>query len=136
MRAGRVTEGAEEAETAVAGTEGSVLYVVGAVAAALGFVGLVLGANKLLAPKAPTPDKVEPYECGMVQAGDPHMAVRPRYAALALLFVIFDAEAVLLFSVATRLRGSIEALVAVGVFAAFLAFGLLYAWRKGALQWR
>jgi NADH-quinone oxidoreductase subunit A len=120
----------------VAGTEGAVLYVVGAVGAALGFVGLVLGANKLLAPKAPTAAKAEPYECGMVQAGDPHVAVRPRYAALALLFVIFDAEAVLLFSVATRLRGSFDALLAVGVFAAFLAFGLLYAWRKGALQWR
>jgi NADH:ubiquinone oxidoreductase subunit 3 (subunit A) len=120
----------------VAGTEGSVLYVIGAVAAALGFVGLVLGANKLLSPRAPTPGKVEPYECGMLQAGDPHVAVRPRYAALALLFVIFDAETVLLFSVATRLRGSVEALAAVGVFAAFLAFGLLYAWRKGALQWR
>jgi NADH:ubiquinone oxidoreductase subunit 3 (subunit A) len=112
------------------------LYVVGAVAAALGFVGLVLGANKLLSPRVPTPGKVEPYECGMVQAGDPHVAVRPRYAVLAVLFVIFDAETVLLFSVAARLRGSVGALVAVGVFASFLAFGLFYAWRKGALQWR
>jgi NADH-quinone oxidoreductase subunit A len=120
----------------VAGTEGSVLYVVGAIAAAVGFVGVVFGANKLLSPRAPTAAKAEPYECGMEQAGDPHVAVRPRYAALALLFVIFDAEAVLLFSVATRLRGSVDALLAVGVFAAFLAFGLLYAWRKGALQWR
>jgi NADH-quinone oxidoreductase subunit A len=120
----------------VAGTEGAVLYVVGAVGAALGFVGLVFGANKLLSPRLPTPGKVEPYECGMTQAGDPHVAVRPRYAVIALLFVIFDAEAVLLFAVATRVRGSVPALAAVGAFVAFLALGLFYAWRKGALQWR
>lgn len=114
----------------------AVLYVIGAAAAAAAFVGLVFGANKLLSPRDPNSGKLQPYECGMEQAGDPHVAVRPRYAAIAVLFVIFDAETVLLFAVASSLHGSPVALAAVGGFSAALAFGLLYAWRKGALQWR
>jgi NADH-quinone oxidoreductase subunit A len=50
--------------------------------------------------------------------------------------VLFDAEAVLLFAVASKLRGSFTALIEVGVFVLFLGFGLAYAWRKGALEWR
>jgi NADH:ubiquinone oxidoreductase subunit 3 (subunit A) len=118
------------------GSAGSVFYMIGAVGAAIAFVGLVFGANKLLSPRNPTPGKLEPFECGMEQQGDPHMAVRPRYASLAVIFVIFDAEAVLLFAVATRLHGSPSALAAIGGFTVFLAFGLVYAWRKGALAWR
>lgn len=118
------------------GSASAVFYVAGAVFAAVGFVALVFGANKLLSPREPNTVKLEPYECGMEQAGDPHAAVRPRYAAIAVLFVIFDAETVLLFAVASQLRGSPLALVAVGGFSVALAFGLLYAWRKGALQWR
>jgi NADH-quinone oxidoreductase subunit A len=114
----------------------SVLFVAAAAAAAAGFAGVVLGANKLLSPRAPTAEKLSPYECGMEPAGDPHAPVRLRYAALAVIFVIFDAESVLLFAVAGRLKGSPMALVAVGVFALFLAGGLVYAWRKGALAWR
>jgi NADH:ubiquinone oxidoreductase subunit 3 (subunit A) len=119
-----------------AGSAGSVFYVMGAVAAAVGFVGLVFGANKLLSPRDPNTGKSEPYECGMEPAGDPHVPVRPRYAAIAVLFVIFDAETILLFAVASRLHGSPTAAYAVAAFSAALAFGLLYAWRKGALQWR
>jgi NADH-quinone oxidoreductase subunit A len=115
---------------------GSVFYIAGAVLAAAGFVGLVFGANKLLSPRNPTPQKVLPFECGMEQQGDPHRAVTPRYAAIAVLFVLFDAEAVLLFAVAPRLHGSPAAFGAIVAFSVFLAFGLLYAWRKGALTWR
>jgi len=114
----------------------AVLYVVGAALAAVAFVGLVFGANKLLSPRDPNIGKLEPYECGMEQAGDPHVAVRPRYAAIAVLFVIFDAETVLLFAVAPGLRGDPAGFAAVLAFSAALAFGLFYAWRKGALQWR
>jgi NADH:ubiquinone oxidoreductase subunit 3 (subunit A) len=53
-----------------------------------------------------------------------------------MIFVLFDAEAVLLFAVAAALRGKPIAALEVGVFVLFLAFGLLYAWRKGALEWR
>lgn len=112
------------------------LFLIGATAAALAFVGVVFGANALLSPRRPTPEKVEPFECGIEQAGAPHGRMPLRYAAVAVLFVVFDAESVLLFAVATRIRGSLAGGLAVLAFTAFLAVGLLYAWRKGALQWR
>jgi NADH-quinone oxidoreductase subunit A len=114
----------------------AVLFLIGAAVAALAFIGVVFGANALLSPRDPTPEKVEPYECGMDQAGSPHARVPLRFAAIAVLFVIFDAESVLLFAVAARVRGSLAGGLAVLAFTAFLAFGLFYAWRKGALQWR
>jgi NADH-quinone oxidoreductase subunit A len=117
-------------------TASSVFYMAGAILAAVGFVGLVFGANKLLSPRNPTSEKAQPFECGMEQQGDPHRAVTPRYAAIAVLFVLFDAEAVLLFAVAPRLHGSPGAFAAIAAFSVFLAFGLVYAWRKGALTWR
>lgn len=112
------------------------LFVIGAAIAALAFVGLVFGANALLSPRKPTPEKLEPYECGMEPQGDPHVNVPLRYAAIAILFVIFDAESVLLFAVATRLHGSVAGALSVLGFAGFLGVGLVYAWKTGALQWR
>lgn len=108
----------------------------GLVLAGAGFIGIVFLANTLLSPRRPTPEKAEPYECGMPQAGTPWSAFNVRFAAIALLFVLFDAEAALLFAVASGLRGSVAGVVAVAAFTAFLAFGLAYAWRKGALEWR
>jgi NADH-quinone oxidoreductase subunit A len=114
----------------------SVLFVVGLAAAAVGFILVVFLANAVLSPRNPTPQKIEPYECGMPQAGMPWAPVRLRFAAIALLLVIFDAEAAMLFAVAGGLRGSLGGVIAVGIFVALLSLGLLYAWRKGVLQWR
>ena len=113
-----------------------VLFVIGAAFSAAAFIGVVFLANAILSPRNPNPDKVEPYECGMEQAGQPWAPVRLRFAAIAMIFVLFDAESALLFAVVARLRGSWAAAVEVAVFAAMLAFGLWYAWRKGALEWR
>ncbi|MBA4370747.1 MAG: NADH-quinone oxidoreductase subunit A [Coriobacteriaceae bacterium] len=113
----------------------SVLLVTGLALAGVGFVGLVFLANALLSPRRPTAEKGEPYECGMPQAGPPWARVHIRFAAIALLFVLFDAETALLFAVASRLRGSLVGVIEVGAFAALLALGLAYAWRKGALEW-
>jgi NADH-quinone oxidoreductase subunit A len=114
----------------------AVLFILGALVAAVAFVGLVFGANMLLSPRNPTPEKLEPYECGMPPAGDPHVRYPIRYAAVAVLFVVFDVEAVLLFAVAARIHGSVGGGLAVLVFASMLALGLAYAWKTGALKWR
>ena len=92
--------------------------------------------NALLSPRNPTPEKLEPYECGMPPAGRPWAPVRLRFTAIALLLVIFDAEAAMLFAVAPGLRGSLSGVIAVGIFVGLLTLGLLYAWRKGVLEWR
>ncbi len=114
----------------------AVLYVIGAILAAVAFVGLVFGANALLSPRNPTSEKLEPNECGMPPAGDPHVRLPIRYAAVAVLFVIFDIEAVMLFAVASRIHGSVGGGLAVLAFASMLALGLVYAWKTGALEWR
>ncbi|HEY5431798.1 MAG TPA: NADH-quinone oxidoreductase subunit A [Coriobacteriia bacterium] len=112
------------------------LFLLGAAVAAVAFVGLVFGANALLSPRNPNPSKLEPYECGMPPQGRPHVRFPLRFASIAVLFVIFDVESVLLFAVATRIRGDLSGGLALLGFAAMLAFGLLYAWKTGALQWR
>lgn len=114
----------------------SLMFFLGLVTVAIAFIGVVFLANRLLAPSSPNPGKLEPFECGLDQAGQPWAASRMRFSTIAMLFVLFDAEAILLFAVASRLRGSWIAMLEVGVFVAFLAFGLMYAWKKGALEWR
>jgi len=114
----------------------SVLFVAGVVLAGAGFIGVVFLVNSLLSPREPSPAKGEPFECGLDQAGEPWSAQRMRFSTLAMLFVLFDAEAVLLFAVATRLRGDLIAVAEVGLFVLLLGGGLAYAWRKGALEWR
>jgi NADH:ubiquinone oxidoreductase subunit 3 (subunit A) len=113
-----------------------IAFVLGLVSAATAFILLVFLANMLLSPRNPSPAKDSPFECGMEQAGEAWAPPRMRFSTIAMLFVLFDAEAVMLFAVASVLRGHPIALVEVGVFVAFLAFGLVYAWRKGALEWR
>ena len=112
-----------------------VLFSLGLAAGPVLFLGALIALNGLLAPKNSSPGKLENYECGIPQAGSPWSPVNVRFFRVALLFVLFDAEAVLLFAVAPALRGSLVGLVEFGAFTALLAFGLVYAWRKGALEW-
>lgn len=112
-----------------------VLFALGLAAGPVLFLGALIFVNGLLAPKNPTPDKLENYECGIPQAGSPWAPVNVRFFRVALLFVLFDAEAVLLFAVAPALRGSLVGLVEFAAFTGLLALGLAYAWRKRALEW-
>lgn len=114
----------------------SVLSVIGLALAAVAFILIVFLLSAVVSPRNPTPEKLEPYECGMPPAGVPWAAVRVRFTGLALLLVIFDAEAAMLFAVAGGLRGFPAGVIAVGVFVGLLTLGLLYAWRKGILEWR
>jgi NADH-quinone oxidoreductase subunit A len=113
----------------------SVLFIAGLVFGPVALISLLLGLNALLAPRRPGGAKAEAFECGIPQAASPWRSVNLRFATIALLFVILDAETILLLGVATQLRGSLTALIEVGAFVGFLAFGLLYAWKKGALRW-
>jgi NADH-quinone oxidoreductase subunit A len=113
-----------------------IMFVLGLATAATAFILVVFVANSLLSPRAPSPAKDSPFECGMEQAGEPWTAPRMRFSTIAALFVLFDAEAVLLFAVTTGLHGNLLALLDVAAFLAFLTLGLAYAWRKGALEWR
>jgi NADH-quinone oxidoreductase subunit A len=104
-------------------------------AAALGMVGAMLGVGRLLRPTRPQPQKLISYESGVDPLGGWGQA-HVRYYLYALLFVMFDVEAVFIFPWAVRLEAlGVFGLVEMLVFIAILALGLLYAWRKGVLRW-
>jgi NADH-quinone oxidoreductase subunit A len=104
-------------------------------AAAVGMVGLMLGVGRLLRPTRPQPQKLITYESGVDPLGGWGQA-HVRYYLYALLFVMFDVEAVFIFPWAVRLEPlGMFGLVEMMIFIVILALGLLYAWRKGVLRW-
>ena len=105
-------------------------------AMALVLVSATLGLGRLLRPNRPNPDKLLNYESGVDPAGPGFGQSQIRYYIFALLFVMFDVEAVFIFPWATRLEVyDVFGLVEMGVFIVILALGLVYAWRKGVLRW-
>jgi len=105
------------------------------IGAALVMVGAMLGVGRLLRPKRPQPQKLMSYEAG----SDPVLGFgqsNVRYYVYALLFVMFDVEAVFIFPWAVRLEQlGVFGLIEMLVFIAILTLGLVYAWRKGVLRW-
>ena len=96
----------------------------------------MLGVASILRPVKPTKAKAMTYECGVDPVGSGWSQSHVRYYVLGLLFVIFDVEAVFIFPWAIKLEelgmfGLIEMLI----FIAILVLGLIYAIRKGVLEW-
>ena len=90
----------------------------------------------LLGPRKPNAVKGSTYECGIETVGDTWIQFRASYYIFALIFVVFDVEAVFLFPWAVAYQQMQLYMVLEGVlFLLILAAGLLYAWRKGALEW-
>lgn len=106
---------------------------------ALAMIGLVagtLGLNNLISPKVPGREKGMTYECGVDPIGTGWSQTTVRYYIFAILFVIFDVEAVFLFPWAVVFeRIGWIAFVEMMIFVAILGLGLLYAWRKKVLDW-
>lgn len=99
-------------------------------------IALMLGLSHTLGQKRRDPATHEPYESGIVPVGDAHLRISVSYYLVAILFVIFDLEAVYLFAWAVAVReaglpGFIEATIFIGI----LLVGLIYVWRLGALDW-
>lgn len=105
--------------------------------AGLVLVVAALGIALLLSPRSFNPQKGEPYECGIPTHGTSWMQFRAGYYLYAILYLMFDVEAVLLFPWATVVRSlGINGLYSIIFFILILALGLAYAWRKGVLQWK
>ena len=104
--------------------------------AAVLLVALMMGLGALLRPKRPQPQKYIAYESGVDPVGGGWSQSQIRYYVFALLFVMFDVEAVFLFPWAVRVRElGTFGLVEAATFVLILALGLVYAWRKGVLRW-
>jgi NADH-quinone oxidoreductase subunit A len=104
------------------------------IAFALPMIGL--GVAWLLRPKKPNPVKNSTYECGVETIGNAWVQFKAQYYLYALIFVVFDVEAVFIFPWAVAYnRLGLYAMVEMALFVLILVGGLLYAWRKGALEW-
>jgi NADH-quinone oxidoreductase subunit A len=108
---------------------------------AIGFAVIAIGLPALLGPTRKNPQKLEPYESGMIPFHDARRAFPIKYYLVAMLFILFDIEVVFLYPWAGVLRplrdqfGYWIALAPIGMFLFILVIGLLYEWSKGALDW-
>jgi NADH-quinone oxidoreductase subunit A len=111
---------------------GVLLILVLALAVAAG----MLGAHRLLGPSRSFDEKLDPFECGEKQIVSPHQRFAVKFYLIAILFVVFDVEA-LFFYPWGALLGELgwHGYWAMVVFAVPLVVGLLYEWKKGALEW-
>jgi|UniRef100_A0A7C4PIC6 NADH:ubiquinone oxidoreductase subunit 3 (subunit A) len=90
----------------------------------------------ILAPKKPNPIKNSTYECGIETVGPSWIQFKAQYYIYTLVFLVFDVEVVLLFPWAVAYHQlPLFAVVEGVIFILILLGGLLYAWRKGALEW-
>ncbi len=90
----------------------------------------------LLRPKRPTPIKQSTYECGLEAIGDIRIQFKVQYYLYALAFVIFDIEVVFLYPWAVAFKQlGVYGFTAAAAFLLMLFAGLVYEWRKGALEW-
>jgi NADH-quinone oxidoreductase subunit A len=104
--------------------------------AAVLLMGVALIGAALLRPKKPSKEKLETYECGMETVGNAWVQFRVQYYIFALIFVLFDVGGVFLFPFAVAYNSlPLYAVVIVILFILTLLGSLLYAWRKGVLQW-
>src|SRR5919109_5388610 len=102
--------------------------------AGFGFVALIM--SHLLGVRKPNPRKLSPYECGMHPIGSARERFSVKFYLVAMLFLLFDIEAVFLFPWAVvyrdlKLFGFVEMLL----FIVAIGAGYVYVWKKGALDW-
>jgi NADH-quinone oxidoreductase subunit A len=99
-------------------------------------MGVTLIAASFLRPKKPSAAKLETYECGMETVGDAWVQFRVQYYIFALIFVLFDVGGVFLFPFAVAFNAlPLYTVLVATAFILTLLGSLLYAWRKGVLQW-
>jgi NADH-quinone oxidoreductase subunit A len=115
------------------------LYLLGFLGAAVVVVVGMLAAAHVLRVEARTRSrlKARPYECGEEPEGKVWIQFHPRYLLVALLFLLFDVEAIFLFPYALGSRGlGWAGIAAIGLFVGVLLLGWAYAVRKDAIKWQ
>jgi NADH-quinone oxidoreductase subunit A len=106
-----------------------------------GIAGAIVSLSWLIGQRKPTRAKMSPYECGMTPVGDSRERFSVKFYLVAMLFILFDVEAVFLYPWAVSLRGFVanheghfglwEMMVYIGIF----LVGFFYVWKKGVLDW-
>lgn len=103
-------------------------------AIALTFIILVI--SRIFGPHRPTTRKTAPYESGMKPIGPGTRRMPVKFYLVAVLFILFDLEVIFLVPYALVLRElGLYGLAVMGLFTLILIVGLIYEWKKGALEW-
>jgi NADH-quinone oxidoreductase subunit A len=103
-----------------------------------GAVGVAFAAlNSYIGPRRATPQKQDPYECGLPSEVKREMRFGISFYLIAMLFILFDIEVIFLYPIALELRayGSFALLETI-VFIVLLFVAFAYVWRRGALEWK
>lgn len=100
-------------------------------------IGVLLFLTRWLGEKKPTPEKLRPYECGIIPTGSAQFPYPVPFYLVAIFFLIFDVEAAFIFAWAVAIRelgwaGWLE----ISFFIVILLLSLFYIWNKGGLDWR
>jgi NADH-quinone oxidoreductase subunit A len=107
------------------------LFVVGAA-----LTLIIWSLSTYVGPKNPTPEKMIPYESGSESTGARFVKPSVKFYLTAILFTVFDIEAVLIYPWTTQFRSlGWTGLVTMGSFLVLIVVALLYVWKKGALEW-
>ncbi|MCM1522319.1 MAG: NADH-quinone oxidoreductase subunit A [Muribaculaceae bacterium] len=115
----------------------NVTLAVTALITGIALVAAALVIAKLISPSSYNPQKGEAYECGIPTRGESMARFKVGYYLFAILFLMFDVETVFLYPWAVRVKEiGAQGLTAIAVFFAIIVLGLVYAWRKGALEWK
>lgn len=92
--------------------------------------------SSLIGQKKPSAVKLQPYECGCEPVGSARERFSVKFYLIAMLFILFDIEAVFLYPWAVLFKKlKVFGLMEMGVFIAILLVGYIYVWKKGALEW-
>jgi NADH-quinone oxidoreductase subunit A len=112
------------------------LFLGVAIALSSAFVFLPMIASRFTGTHQPNPEKLSEYECGFPAFEDPRSQFDVRFYLVAILFIVFDLEAAFIYPWAVSVFSlGWTAWISMMIFIAELALGLVYAWKKGALDW-
>lgn len=103
-----------------------------------GIVGVVFTlGNALLGRRRPNEAKLDPYECGLPSEVQDGFRFGVSFYLVAMLFILFDVEVLFLYPIAVQLKAfGTFALIETVVFVSLLMVGFVFAWRRGALDWK
>ena len=108
-----------------------VVFAIGAI-----IVSALLAIHLLLGPRRRFAEKQEPFECGERQLVSPRQRYAVKFYMVAISFIVFDLETIFIIPWAVQMRElGWSAFLAMSMFVAVLAIGLVYEWKKGGLEW-
>ncbi len=103
---------------------------------AAGVASSLIMVYQLIGPRKPTPTKLSPYECGVLPTGDARAPFSVKFYLVAILFILFDVEAMFLIVWAVVFRQlGMYGFIIMSIFLFLLMVGFVYEWKKGALDW-